>query len=302
MNTDKAIVQPIKIALPGEGQFSFDIKRDDCIDEVVSGNKWRKLKYAIQQAKKLSKTGILTFGGAFSNHLVATAKTCQLHGLNAIGIVRGEELNENSNASLKDCVRFGMKLLFVSRAIYKERYDYAYLSQLKMEYNSYFVVPEGGASFYGVVGCQEIMTETTNDYDHVVLAAGTGTTAAGVVLSVPLKTKVHVIPVLKADGLLYHELNEKLNWVANDIKVTDELLEKVTIHEQFHFGGYAKITDELIQFMKDFHEQTNVQLDPVYTSKAMYGLIELTKQKVIQPNQRTLFIHTGGLQGLRGLD
>jgi len=292
----------MKLALPSGGLFSFSVKRDDLIDDVVSGNKWRKLKYSIAQAQQLGKNGILTFGGAYSNHLVATAKMCQLNGLKSMGIVRGEELNEKSNDTLKQCASYGMELLFISRGEYRERTDYSFLSCLKNEYLDYYVVPEGGANFYGVVGCQEILKETPNQYDHVFLAAGTATTAAGVLLSLPEKTKIHVVSSLKGKGIMLKALTEKLKWVVGDYEAVNELLRQVVVHDDYHFGGYGKYNDELIGVMQTIFTQTQLKLDPIYTAKAFYAMLDQLNNSKISVSDEILFIHTGGLQGLKGVE
>jgi 1-aminocyclopropane-1-carboxylate deaminase len=302
MDVSNSILQDMKLALPGGGLFSFSVKRDDLIDDVVSGNKWRKLKYSIAQAQQLGKNGVLTFGGAYSNHLVATAKTCQVHGLKSIGIVRGDELNEMSNPTLVQCKSYGMELIFISRESYRDRNDYSFLSCLKNEYLDYYLVPEGGANFYGVIGCQEVMQETENQYDHVFLAAGTATTAAGVLLSLSEKSKLHVVSTLKGNGIMQNELVEKLKWVVGDEEVINELLRQVVFHDHYHFGGYGKWKDELLDVMKMTFTQTQLKLDPIYTGKAFYAMLDQFNKGEILSTENVLFIHTGELQGIKGVE
>jgi 1-aminocyclopropane-1-carboxylate deaminase len=274
------------------------VKRDDLIDPLVSGNKWRKLKYNIEQAKHKSGEGIITFGGAHSNHLVATAKACNKAGLKSVGFVRGEELTADSNETLKDCASFGMELVFISREEYKNKEDWDYLNQLKHGFPAFHIVPEGGANFYGVVGCQEILKETANDFDHVFLCAGTGTTAAGVILSAGAHTKVHVVAALKGD-FMEAQVTKMLNSVCFDEELVSELKSKSVFHNNTHFGGYAKTSPELIAFIADFKYQTNLPLDPIYTGKSMYALVQEWKRGGLGNGNKILFIHTGGMQGMR---
>jgi 1-aminocyclopropane-1-carboxylate deaminase len=274
------------------------VKRDDLIDPFVSGNKWRKLKYNIEQANHKSGEGILTFGGAHSNHLVATAKACHEAGLKSVGFVRGEELTADSNQTLNDCASFGMELVFVSREEYKNKEDWDYINQLRHGFPSFHIVPEGGANFYGVVGCQEILKETANDFDHVFLCGGTGTTAAGVILSAGAHTKVHVVSALKGD-FMESQVTKMLNSVCFDEELVSELKSKTIFHNDMHFGGYAKTTPELVAFIADFKDQTNLPLDTIYTGKAMYALIQEWKKGALGNDKKLLFIHTGGMQGMR---
>ena len=279
--------------------FTFYVKRDDLIDPLVSGNKWRKLKYNVEQSRHKSCDGILTFGGAYSNHLVATAKACHRAGLRSVGFVRGEELTPDSNPTLIDCASFGMELVFVSRDEYRQKEDWDYINGVRHGFPSFHIVPEGGANFYGVIGCQEILKETTNDFDHVFLSAGTGTTAAGVILSAGAHTKIHVVSALKGD-FMEDQVTKMLNSVCFDEELVSELKEKTVFEDSTHFGGYAKTTLELTEFISDFEAQTSLSLDPVYTGKAMYCLIDQWRKGIIKDQKKVLFIHTGGLQGKRG--
>lgn len=296
LDLKKSTVDKVQFALPSGEHFDFWIKRDDLIDDLISGNKWRKLKYNIALASQKNKDGVITFGGAYSNHLVATAKACNLANLKSIGIVRGEELNEMSNDTLKRCSHFGMKLIFISRSNYSQRSDYDYQNKIKEEHPNFHLVPEGGANFYGVIGCQEILKEITTSFDHVFLSAGTGTTSAGVILSADEKTKIHVVSALKGD-FMREEVYNKIQLVINDKMEAKNYLENTIFYSDTNFGGYGKWDDKLIDFANDFFNQTNVKLDVVYTAKTAFKLIELVKNKKINNRSKVLFIHTGGLQG-----
>ena len=296
MNINHSITEKVRLPILGGEPFCFDIKRDDLIDPIVSGNKWRKLKYNVLKAKERKQNGILTFGGAFSNHLVATAKVTHLNGMNSIGIVRGDELHENSNATLKMCVEYGMRLIFITRSAYKQRDDKSFLNELQTRYPHYFVVPEGGKNYYGVIGCQEILNETDNNYDHIYLAGGTGTTAAGVLLSTPSCSEIHVVSALKG-AFLTTDIEQQVQNVLFDSELTAEYMSRLKVHENAHFGGYGKVTDELFNFMNAIFEKTGVKTEPIYTGKTLYQLHKDIQEKRINRKDKVLFIHTGGLQG-----
>jgi 1-aminocyclopropane-1-carboxylate deaminase len=298
-DTEKSVLEKVRYVDPSTvEQLDLYIKRDDLIDPLVSGNKWRKLKYNIEQAQHKLCEGILTFGGAHSNHLVATAKACNRAGLKSVGFVRGEELTPESNLTLKDCAVLGMDLVFVSREEYREKDDWDFINQLRNGFPSFHIVPEGGANFYGVVGCQEILKETVNDFDHVFICAGTGTTAAGVILSAGVHTKVHVVSALKGE-FMEAQVTKMMNSVCFDEELVSELNSKARFHNDAHFGGYAKTTQELLDFITDFEKQTAIPLDSIYTGKAMFALIQEWKKGVLGEDKKILFIHTGGLQGNR---
>ncbi len=280
----------------GSTSFLFDVKRDDLIDPVVSGNKWRKLSYNLLQAQALHQTGILTFGGAYSNHLVATAKAAMLNQIKSIGIVRGEELNANSNRTLKHCSDYGMELIFLSRNEYQKKRDPFWIKELSSHYPEYFVVPEGGDNYYGMIGCQHIVTETENNYDHIYLASGTGTTAAGILMSVPEKTTINAVSALKG-AFLTQSIERILNTALNNQELTSELIKQLNVIDDGHFGGYAKVTDTLLNFINEVYSKMQLKLDPIYTGKAFYRMIHDFMEGRIKENDEVLFIHTGGLQG-----
>jgi 1-aminocyclopropane-1-carboxylate deaminase len=298
-DVERSVLQHVRYTdAGGGGVCEFYVKRDDLIDPLVSGNKWRKLKYNIEQARHKSSEGILTFGGAHSNHLVATAKACNVAGLKSVGLVRGEELTPTSNSTLKDCVQLGMELVFISREEYRNKEDWEYINQLRHGFPSFHIVPEGGSNFYGIIGCQEILKETPNDYDHVFVSAGTGSTAAGVILSAGPHTKVHVVSALKGD-FMESQVSKMLNSVCFDEELVEELKEKTVFHDHAHFGGYAKTTPELNEFIQTILAQTQLPLDSVYTGKALYEFVRSWKSGELGKKPKVLFIHTGGLQGMR---
>jgi 1-aminocyclopropane-1-carboxylate deaminase len=265
--------------------ITLTIKRDDLIHPIISGNKWRKLSGFLQHYDSTTYESIITYGGAFSNHLVATAATSAILQTPCLGIIRGEEPRE-LNPVLKMCKLYGMNLQFVSREEYKESNRSEGLKQ-KVLY-----IPEGGASHLGTLGCQEILKETDlSETDKIFLACGTGTTISGMaeyVTEKQLSLKLFGIQVLKGDG-----------YIARDIK-QEYGIEGVTIYDQFHCGGYAKTNEELILFIKNFTQETGVLLDPIYTGKMMLAIKKLCEDGEIKRGEKILTIHTGGLTGWFG--
>jgi len=278
------------------GTNQIDILRLDQIDKDLSGNKWFKLKYNIENAENKGYKKVLTFGGAFSNHLVATAKACHLKQWTSIGIVRGEEVDLN-NPTLSKAQAYGMTIIPISRTEYNERSSLDYLKYVSREYNAY-VIPEGGSNYLGVTGCIDIWQSIHKVYDCIFLAAGTGCTASGLILGAPECTTINVVSVLKGD-FMKAEVKKHLNWVLNDLSACEELLKAHQIIDTAHFGGYAKWTQDLLQFMQIFKQSTQIQLDPIYTAKSAFAMFK----KLSDTSDKTvLFIHTGGLQGIKGFE
>lgn len=294
-STQDSVLQEILIPEFKERGIRLYVKRDDLIHQEVSGNKWRKLKYSLMQAEQMKCMGILTFGGAFSNHLLATASACAVSGLSSVGIVRGEELTADANPTLRRCAELGMKLVFVDRMLYNMRHDADYLKELKLDYPSFYIVPEGGANYYGMIGCQEIWKELPTDVDHLFVAQGTTTTSCGLLLGMHETCTLHVVPVLK--GFDSRTEMEKLLYLATfDTEMNTELLQRVEIHPDYHFGGYAKYDQNLLQFIDDMEQQHELPLDQVYTGKAFHGMLK-ELQKAEYDGKKIIFLHTGGLQG-----
>ncbi len=293
-DTTKSILQHIDVPHLSKRGVQLFVKRDDLIHTEVSGNKWRKLKYNLLQVEQGNYTGLFTFGGAYSNHLLATASAANKAGFPVIGFVRGEELTEDSNATLKRCSELGMKLIFLSREEYGMRNDKQYIVEIKAEYTNYFFVPEGGGNYLGMVGCQEIWKEIDCNIDHVFVAQGTTATSCGLLLGKPEHTTLHVIPVLKGFDA-YAEMYAKLKWFLFQDELASELLEGVRIHSEYHFGGYGKYTDELLSFIQKTYNSYQLPLDPIYTAKAFYGMLQELAD-VSFNNKTILFVHTGGIQ------
>jgi len=263
------------------------VKRDDLIDPYISGNKWRKLKYILGKALHLKRTHLVTFGGAYSNHLIATAAAAARSGLQSTGFVRGEEVE---NDTLFLCKLYGMKLIFISREAYKDKFG---LFKLFFgEDPSAYFIDEGGASAEAVKGSAEIILELPDDIDHLFCAAGTGTTAAGLLKGIRqqnLKTQLHVVPVLKGG-----------DFIAGEIYNYTKTIEQLNLHTDYHFGGYAKTSPELLQFMTGFTAREGMLIDPVYTAKMFYAIDDLAKQGYFNPGEKVVALHTGGLLGILG--
>ncbi len=300
MDVRQSILQEITIESFSKRGISLYVKRDDLIDPEISGNKWRKLKYNIALCESKMKTGILTFGGAYSNHLVATAAACKKATIRSIGLVRGGELNPDSNSTLQRCRELGMELIFISREEYAMRNDKAYHETIGADYPSMQLVPEGGANYYGMIGCQEILSEIDKEIDHIFLAQGTTATSCGVLFGSNDKQQIHVVPVLKGFDSIA-EMNELFWKTGIDKETIADLMERVVVHSDAHFGGYAKHTSELIEFIRMFHRAHKIQLDPIYTGKAMFELMQQLESSEFD-NSTVLFIHTGGLQGIPGIE
>ncbi|MCE7064253.1 1-aminocyclopropane-1-carboxylate deaminase/D-cysteine desulfhydrase [Dyadobacter sp. CY326] len=284
-------IQQLSNALTERAGIHLYIKRDDLIHPTVSGNKWRKLKYSLLEAKARKETHILTFGGAFSNHLYATAAAGKLLGFNTIGIVRGEETIQNPSPTLQFCKAQGMELRFVSRQDYKRRNEKDYVSQLASEFGNPFVIPEGGTSALALQGVAEMIDEVAIQLcqmpGYFAVAAGTGGTAAGMLSA---GAKVLVFPALKGGAFLEEDIK---NLLANDFSK-----DNLQLFTDYHFGGYAKWNNELLDFMDHFHIDFDIQLEQVYTAKMFYGLFDLIQKNYFQKGETIVAVHTGGLQGL----
>lgn len=260
------------------------LKRDELIHPVVSGNKWRKLKYNMQAAQNQHKKILLTVGGAYSNHLAATACAANYFSLQSTGIVRGEELNVNSNANLRKCVEYGMKLVFVSREVYSKRYNPDFFQNFINEYqpdlDEVYAIPEGGANELSEIGCREILDEIQMPFDYFCTAAGTGTTARGLLTGLNENQKLLVFPALKAQDYSF---------------LINQNSKQVEIISDYTFGGFAKTDKDLLDFMTDFYAKHQIQLDYVYTGKMLFGIYDLIKNDYFKPDSTLIALHTGGL-------
>ncbi|WP_299834475.1 pyridoxal-phosphate dependent enzyme [uncultured Tenacibaculum sp.] len=271
------------------------IKREDKIQEFVSGNKFRKLKHNISEAKRYKHQSLLTFGGAYSNHIVATAVAGSLSGLKTIGVVRGEELAENfeevlkTNQTLKVAHEHGMEFKFVSRAVYRDKTEANFINSLRDTFGDFYLIPEGGTNPLAIKGCEEILSNEDQKFDYICTAVGTGGTISGLINSVHTNQEVIGFPALKGN-FLYDEIRKyttKENW---------------TLNLDYNFGGYGKFNEDLIHFINIFKSETSILLDPIYTGKMLFGIVDLINKGKFKKGSKILAIHTGGIQGIDGIN
>ena len=283
------------------------LKRDDLLHPLVSGNKWRKLKYNLLEAERQTSGGtppdgtppgtLLTFGGAYSNHLYATAAAGRAFGFRTIGVVRGDELagspdrQKPLNSTLTFCREQGMTLHFVDRATYLRATDPDFLAQLQVRYGSCYIIPEGGTNELAIGGTAEILPEIYNQlgtWPHTVACAvGTGGTLAGLIRAAPSRVEVLGVSALKVPT----------GQAAHFPGLPNFLPENVTINTDFHQGGYARTTPELLQFIRDFEAGTGILLEQVYTGKLLFAIYELARTGYFPDQATVVAVHTGGLQG-----
>lgn len=266
------------------------VKREDLIHPHISGNKWRKLKYNILKAREEGKSILLTFGGAFSNHIAAVAFAGKEFGFRTIGLIRGEAVKP-LNPTLSFATDCGMELHFIDRESYRMKQRPEFIGALEKQLGDFYLLPEGGANPLGVKGCEEILDDTDFHYDVVCCACGTGTTLAGIINSVKSSgVKVLGFPALKGAEFLYDDIRQMLNGSS----VSWELC------CNYHFGGYAKTTPELMEFIEDFEKRSNIPLEPVYTGKMFFGIFDMVSKGEFPEGTIVLAVHTGGLQGNKG--
>lgn len=280
--------------------ISLQVLRIDLIDGITGGNKYFKLKYNIEEASGQGHDTVLTFGGAFSNHIIATATAGKANGFKTIGVIRGEEPSVLS-ATLQDARAQGMQLIFWSREKYKHKNEFENILELEKHFGPFYLIPEGGSNKYAVKGCAEIVKEIKTDFDVACVPVGTGGTIAGLVHGLRGEQKALGFSALKDGGFLEGEVLKLLHSYEgrNFDRVAAE--NKIKIVTDFHFGGYAKYNNELLAFICDFKKQHNIPLDFVYTGKMMFGLLKLIEKDFFIEGTKIIAIHTGGIQGNRGL-
>lgn len=269
------------------------LKREDRTHPHISGNKYRKLKYNLAEALKEGYQRLVTFGGAYSNHIAATAYAGKVVGMETIGVIRGDELAlcVEENPTLHFAKECGMQFHFITREKYREKHTLAFREELRNLLGAHYYVPEGGTNALAIEGTKEILTPEDQKYDFITTAVGTGGTIAGLIQSAGSHQKVLGFPALK--GVFLEE--EIRKWVP------DNQIYWKLIHD-YNLGRYAKVNDEFITFLNDFFAQTNIPLDPVYTGKMIYGITDLIYKGYFPKNSSILAIHTGGLQGIYGMN
>jgi len=272
--------------------------RDDLLNPDLPGNKARKLKYNLQAARAQGHTRLLTFGGAYSNHLAAVAAAGRLHGFETVGLVRGEE-HSPLNPTLARCAADGMQLHYLDRTTYRQRAEPAFLAEMQQTYGPAYLLPEGGTNTLALRGVAELIGELRQhtDFDVVAVAAGTGGTLAGLALGLAeasYPARALGIAALRGADFLRTEI-DGLTQAA-----TGQALTNYELHLNYHFGGYAKLPPELRTFIEGFEANFGVLLDPIYTSKLLFGLLDLIERGHFAPGSTVVAVHTGGLQAWAG--
>ena len=282
INLHNITIDQLYLPLLSEKNVEADVLRLDKIHPLVSGNKWFKLRYYLEDANKQGKQTIVTYGGAWSNHIIATAAICKINKLNCIGIIRGEDAN-NLSPTLIEAKNLGMQLFFISREDYKNE---NVPDELKG--NGYYLIPAGGYGIMGAEGAATILNFCKREnYTHICCAAGTGTMTAGLIKNSLPSNRVIAISVLK-DNL---DIEKSIELLTGDDTKGFQF-----IHD-YHFGGYAKQKPALIDFMNEFFRQTSIPSDFVYTGKLFFAVNDLIGKNFFAPGNRLLIIHSGGLQG-----
>lgn len=286
LNTINELVQ-----MPNNFGVKLYIKREDKTHPFISGNKYRKLKHNLLAARNQNHKTLLTFGGAYSNHIAAVASAGKEFGFKTIGVIRGEELADkiSENPTLSFAQNCGMQFKFISREGYRTKTTSSFINTLKNELGNFYLIPEGGTNELAVKGCEEILNEEDKTFDIICCPVGTGGTISGLINASEPNQKILGFPALKGDFLQKEigKFTAKSNWEL----ITD-----------YHFGGYAKINSKLVEFINRFKQEYNIPLDPIYTGKMMFGIFDLIKKGYFKKGVKILAIHTGGLQGIYGMN
>jgi 1-aminocyclopropane-1-carboxylate deaminase len=270
--------------------ISVYVKHEELNHPTVSGNKWWKLKYNLERAKNLNYDTVLTFGGAYSNHVYATAAAASEYGFKSIGVIRGEETRP-LNSTLTFASACGMQLHYISREAYRIKKHAPFLDELKNKWGHFYLIPEGGTNDLAVKGCAEFASEKLNfDFDYLCLPVGTGGTLAGMVAGLPESKSVIGFAVLKGGDFLKDDVRELVK------KFSDREYSNWSIQTDYHFGGYARFTPKLMQFISRMEQQHHLRLDHVYTGKLMAGVYDLIEKSYFKRGSRVLILHTGGLR------
>jgi 1-aminocyclopropane-1-carboxylate deaminase len=285
---DEVATNQIDLEAFGVSGFALDLRREDLLHPSISGNKFRKLKYNIIAAREENHHALLTFGGAYSNHIAAVAAAGKEFGFKTIGVIRGEELAEKAlNPTLAYAKSCGMHLHFISREAYCHKKKSKYIQSLNDLFGPFYLLPEGGTNHKAILGCSEMLGKDDTKYDYICVAVGTGGTTAGIVKASEEHQKIVGFSALQST-YQHAEIQKYTN------RTNYEII------DSYAFGGYGKIDSEIVRFINEFKEISGVRLDPIYTGKMMYGVLDLLKRKYFNENSRILAIHTGGLQGIEG--
>ena len=288
-------------------EYTCDVLRLDLIHPEISGNKWFKLKENIVAAKSHGHTTLLTFGGAYSNHIAATAAACKLLGINSIGIIRGEE-PAGLNSTLQTAQLNGMQLHFMPRKDYAKKADPSFLQDLQTQFGPHWLVPEGGSNSEGIEGCRQIL-DPHWDYDYVLCACGTGTTFAGLMASAA-SARIIGISVLKGENTMPEQVRQSLQklfpnkqWkLQGDESMNESTLNNHAILSRYALNGYAAFHPALIAIKEEFQNNFDIPLDYVYTCKLMLAAKDLMQASKFPKGSKVLLLHSGGLQGNVGFE
>ncbi len=278
--------------------MNLHVKRLDLLHPEAPGNKYFKLKYNLLKAQEKTAERIVTVGGAYSNHLHAVAASCREAALSCTGIVRGER-QPRLSTTLHECEQMGMELEFMPRSAYDEHHTEAFRNAVHMRYPRSYFIPEGGSNYLGIQGCIEILEAGDRLFDTLAVPVGSGATLAGIVLSAAPTQRILAFPALD-DRRLPERVEQQLYWSLMDESLAHDLNGRIEWIWDYTFGGFARVTGQLLAFMAS-QAAEGLPLDRVYTAKMMYGLHDMAKCGKIGERERVLAIHTGGLQGNRGL-
>lgn len=296
VNENNIPLQKVEGEFLNKKNIKLYVLREDLIHPEISGNKWRKLKYNIKEAKEKGVETVLTFGGAFSNHIAATAAAGSVFGIKTIGIIRGEE-KLPLNPTLQLAKDNGMSFKYVSREAYRNKNEKAFIDELKSEFGAVYVIPEGGSNALAVKGCTEIVGNINIEYDVICCACGTGGTIAGIISST--NKQVLGFPALKGGEFLIEDIQQLL------LKYEERFNKEIEntsweLTTDYHFGGYAKIKPELVAFVKAFKTENKIELDLIYTGKMLFGLYDMIQTSNQFDSKTIVVVHTGGIQGNKG--
>jgi len=271
------------------------IKRDDLLHPEISGNKIRKLKYNLIQAKNEGFDTLLTFGGAYSNHIFAVAAAAEIYGFKTIGVIRGEAY-QDLNPTLRYAVSKGMHLHYSSREDYRKKYTPEFVNALRNLYGNFYLIPEGGTNPHALKGCAEIVKEIDVNFDYITASCGTGGTLGGIIAGLDGNKHAIGFPALKGGGFLKNDIQQHIRKYNDSVYINWHLM------LDYHFGGYARYSMDLINFINGFKADHNIPLDPVYTGKMMFGIFDMIRNNKFTVGSKIIAIHTGGLQGISGFN
>jgi 1-aminocyclopropane-1-carboxylate deaminase len=286
--------QEIRLPILEEKGISLAVRRLDQVHEHVSGNKFYKLKYNLEEAKNQGFSTLLTFGGAYSNHIHATAAAARIEGFKSIGIIRGEETLP-LNPTLAFAKAQGMQLFYISREEYRKKTEDSFIEKLKEEFGEFYLIPEGGTNGLAIIGTKEILGKEDRIFTHIGCSIGTGGTFAGLAASLEARQQLLGFSSLKGDFI-----HSEIQTLLNKYQIKPQGTYK--IFDSYHFGGYGKSETELVDFIKWFYSQTQIPLDPIYTGKMMFGIFDLIRKGFFEKGSQILVVHSGGLQGISGFN